>query len=73
MEKLFSIRKGILDDDHYFFEDGWIHRTYDKIKSSLNIEEFVSSDSIDLYNRQTMLASYPKDKHKTINNIEVVI
>lgn len=65
----FPMRKGILDDDYYFFEDGRILHSYDQTQSKLNIEEFVSADSIDLQKRQTMLAACPQDKFETIKRI----
>ena len=65
----FPMRKGILDDDYYLFEDGRILHSYDKTQSKLNIEEFVSADSIDLHKRQTMLASCPQDNNETIKSI----
>ncbi len=65
----FPMRKGILDNDYYFFEDGRILHSYDKTQSKLNIEEFVSADSIDLNERQIMLAACPQDKVETIRRI----
>lgn len=63
------MRKGILDDDYYFFEDGRILHSYDKTQSKLNIEEFISAESIDIHKRQIMLAACPQDKYETIKSI----
>lgn len=65
----FPMRKGILDDDYYFFEDGRILHSYDKTQSKLNIEEFITPEAIDLCKRQTILAACPKDKIETIKRI----
>lgn len=63
------MRKGTLDDDYYFYEDGRILHSYDKTQSKLNIEEFISADSIDLHKRQTILASCPQEKYEIIKSI----
>ncbi|MBD5371596.1 MAG: hypothetical protein HDR80_10755 [Bacteroides sp.] len=65
----FPMRKGILDDDYYFYEDGRILHSYDKTQSKLNIEEYVTPEAIDLCKKQTMLAACPKDKVETIKRI----
>lgn len=62
----FPMRKGILDDDYYFFEDGRILHSYDKTQSKLNIEEYISADTIDVAKRQTMLKACPKHLYNTI-------
>lgn len=63
------MRKGILDDDYYFYEDGRILHSYDKTQSKLNIEEYVSAESIDKGKRETMLAACPESLYDTIKNI----
>lgn len=63
------MRKGILDDDYYFYEDGRILHSYDKTQTKLNIEEYVTADSIDLNKRQLMLASCPDEKYNLIKRI----
>lgn len=63
------MRRGIFDDDYYFFEDGRILHSYDKTLSKLNIEEFVSADSIPLDKRETILSSCPADKYEVIKSI----
>lgn len=61
------MRKGILDNDYYFFEDGRILHSYDKTQSKLNIEEYVSADSIPVEKRRVMLEACPDDKYALIN------
>lgn len=63
------MRKGILDDDYYFFEDGRILHSYDKTQSKLNIEEYVSADSIPVEKRRFMLEACPDDKYALIKSI----
>lgn len=65
----FPMRKGILDDDYYFFEDGRILHCYDKTQSKLNIEEYVTADSIDLSKRQTMLNACHQELYQIIKQI----
>lgn len=65
----FPMRKGILDDDYYFFEDGRILHSYDKTQSKLNIEEYVSADSIPIEKRRAMLEACPDGKYALIKSI----
>jgi len=65
----FPMRKGILDDDYYFFEDGRILHSYDKTQQKLNIEEYVSAASIPIEKRRAMLEACPKDKYALIKSI----
>lgn len=65
----FPMRKGTLDDDYYFYEDGRILHSYDKTQTKINIEEFVSPASIDSNKKQIMLSACPYDKYETIKRI----
>lgn len=65
----FPMRKGILDNDYYFFEDGRILHSYDKTQSKLNIEEFVDAESIELEKRRVMLAACPPEKYDFIKSV----
>lgn len=64
----FPMRKGTLDDDYYFYEDGSILHSYDKTQQKLNIEEFVSADSIAIDKRYKMLEACPADKYEIIKS-----
>ena len=55
----FPMRKGIFDDDYYFYEDGTIIHFYDRTQSKLNIEEKVSPLSISIEKREIMLEACP--------------
>lgn len=57
----FPMRKGVLDDDYYFYEDGRILHSYDKTQSKLNIEEYVNPEAIPLNKRELMLSECPSD------------
>ena len=37
-------RKGLLDDDFYFYPDGRILRVYDRTINKFNVEEWVTKD-----------------------------
>lgn len=37
-------RKGLLEDDFYFYSDGRILRVYDRTINKLNLEEWVTKD-----------------------------
>ena len=55
----FPMKKGILDDDYYFYEDGTIIHLYDRTQSKLNIEEKVSPLSISIEKREIMIEACP--------------
>ena len=63
------MKKGILDDDYYFYEDGRILHCYDKTQSKLNVEEYVRASSIPEDIRTTMLQTCPADKKEIITQI----
>lgn len=41
-----SMKKGIYDNDYYFYEDGTILHHYDHSMTKLDIEEYVSPSNI---------------------------
>lgn len=63
------MKKGLFDDDYYFYEDGSILHSYDKTQSKLNIEEFILPESIELDKRLTMLRSCPSNLYEEIKSI----
>lgn len=63
------MRKGILDDDYLFYDNGKILHSYDKTQTKLNIEEFISADSIPLEKKKIMLENCPKDKYDIVKSI----
>ena len=65
----FPMKKGILDDDYYFYEDGRILHCYDKTQSKLNVEEYVIASSISEDIRTAMLQACPLDKKEIITKI----
>ena len=56
----FPMRKGVLDNDYVFYNDGSIMHCYDKTISKLNIEEFVSAEQIPIDERNIMLTNAPE-------------
>lgn len=60
------MKKGILDDNYYFYENDRILHSYDKTISKLNIEEFVTADSISMEQRIKMLSECPEDRKERI-------
>ena len=62
----FPMKKGIFDDDYYFYEDGGIVHCYDRTQNRLNIEETVSPSSIPEEKKNVMLKSCPEELKETI-------
>lgn len=69
----FPMRKGIFDDDYFFYEDGRILHSYDQTQNKLNIEEFVTAETIDIERRRQMLNACPIDKYELIKFILKII
>lgn len=65
----FPMKKGFLDDDYFFYEDGRILHSYDKTQLKLNIEEFVSAESIPIEKRMTMLKKCPAEIFDEIKSL----
>lgn len=65
----FPMKKGMWDNDYYFYEDGKILHFFDRHHKSLNNEEFVKADSITLEDRKTMLAACPARFQEIIKKI----
>lgn len=59
----FPMKKGEFDNEYYFYENGQILHLYDKNKTKVNIEEFVSAANIPEYERKQMIIDCP-DKFK---------
>lgn len=63
------MKKGLLDNDYYFYENGEILHVYDRTITNINIEEFISSSDISEREKQEMIENYPpkyKDQIKDI-------
>ena len=65
----FPMRKGILDNDYVFYNDGRIMHCYDKTISKLNIEEFVSAEEISIDERNIMLTNAPETLKDFIKDV----
>lgn len=65
----FPMKKGMLDDDYFFYKDGRIVHCYDKTQSRLNLEEIISASEIPEDKRSTMIDACPDDKKEIITKI----
>lgn len=63
------MRKGMYDDDYFFYEDGTIVHFYDRTQNKINIEEKVSPLSIPIEKRVIMLNECPDNIKDTIKEI----
>ena len=65
----FRMKKGLLDNDYYFYKNGKILHVYDRTITNINIEEFISSSDISEREKQEMIENCPpkyKDQIKDI-------
>lgn len=68
----FDMKKGILDNDYYFYDNGKILHVYDKTVSKLNIEEYVSALDILEDERQQIIENCPPEfKERIIDMITI--
>lgn len=57
----FDMKKGILDNNYYFYDNGKILHVYDKTLSKLNIEEYVSASDIPENERLQIIENCPPE------------
>lgn len=57
----FPMKKGEFDNEYYFYENGKILHVYDKSKTKVNIEEFVSASDIPEHERQQIINACPDE------------
>lgn len=50
-----SVKKGMYDNDYYFYEDGTILHHYDRTMKKLDIEEYISPSNIPDEEKEKML------------------
>jgi len=65
----FRMKKGEFDNEYYFYENGQILHVYDKSKTKVNIEEFVSASDIPDCERQQMIIDCPDEFKERINSM----
>ncbi len=65
----FPMKKGMFDNEYYFYEDGNIIHFYDRNQNKFNIEEIVSPSSISEEEKLIMLESCPDDLKETIKHM----
>lgn len=56
-----SMRKGIYDNDYYFFEDGTILHHYDRTMKKLDIEEYVLPSDISDSEKEMIISKCKED------------
>ena len=72
--KYLSMKRQLLDNDYYFYEDGSIFHHYDKTITKLNIEEYVSSEDISESDKQTILSKCKEEcNNETYVKIERIL
>lgn len=66
-----SMRKGDLDDDYIFYEDGTIVHHYDKSRypGGYNLEEEITPTQISDSKKSEILAECPEDKQEAVAKI----
>ena len=69
----FHMKKGTLDNEYYFYENGKILHSFDKTMSKLNVEEFVSALDIPEHERQEMLDKCPLEFKDRIKGMLTIV
>ena len=69
----FNMKKGMLDNDYYFYENGKILHSFDKTMLKINIEEFVSASDIPENERLEMLNKCPLEYKGRIHEMLTII
>lgn len=69
----FPMRKGYLDNDYYFYEDGRILHQYDRTQNKLNIEEYVNAKDISERERKIIIENCPNEHLDKIKKILKVV
>lgn len=65
----FPKRKGILDNDYYFMNDGKILHEYDQTINKFNISEYVNALQISEHDRKIMYDACPEEYKEKIKSI----
>lgn len=65
----FRMKKGLLDNDYYFLENGKILHVFDKTQNKLNKEEYVSASDIPEHERLQIIENCPPEYKDQIKEI----
>lgn len=65
----FRMKKGLLDNDYYFYENGKILHIFDKTQNKLNIEKYVSASDIPEHERLQIIEKCPPEFKERINEM----
>ena len=69
-----SMKKGMYDNDYYFYEDGTILHHYDRSMSKLIIEEYVLSSEISDTDKEKILAKCKEEcSEKIVNQVQTIL
>lgn len=63
-----SMKKGIYDNDYYFYEDGTILHHYDRTMTKWDIEEYVSPSNISESEKEEILSRCKSECNQEIVN-----
>lgn len=65
----FSLKKGTLDNDYYFYDDGRILHHYDRIMKKTDIEEYVGASDISERDKQAIMEECPLEFKEKVYNM----
>lgn len=63
------MKKGLLDNDYYFYKNGKILHVYDRTINNVNIEGFISSSDVSVREKQEMIENCPPEYKDQIKEI----
>ena len=63
-----SMKKGIYDNDYYFYEDGTILHHYDQTMNKMDIEEYVSPSDISESEKEKIIIKCESECNQEIVN-----
>ena len=65
----FPMKKGVLDNDYFFMNDGRILHEYDRTINKLNISEYVTAAQIPENERITMYNACPEEYEERVKSM----
>lgn len=63
------LKKGLLDNDYYFYEDGTIVHHYDRTTEKVNIEDIVSASDIPESDKDKILSQCKNECNEEVYHI----
>ena len=69
-----TMRKGMYDNDYYFYEDGTILRHYDRTMNNLDIEVYVSPSDIADSDKEKIISKCEEEcSEEIVNQIKAIL